>query len=423
MAKYHIGEGGIPKLCKAKRGRCPYASTDHFDTFAEAAKVSQNRLEQEYGLFQEPTEVSTMKTLDEAETFTESNFDDRDGENPYHYIHDTMTGKIHGKGNTGLDYEIYGSVSYAKSLGLNNTVIIDHNGNLVSDDNDDPKTKQQAQEVMERATNLIEKRVTEDGAVIRDREKLVRVVHYSDDGKTMFAQMGASNVLDYAKVEGDSVEIIEFKNFKSSGSQAASKRMNANADGSFEAVDGLPDNVQSQLAKLNMKDSIGTNPNLNLTNKEALEYLIDSYKSKGADKLAFLGTNDKVNEIDLRDSTEAIANRMEQENIKGIVRVRTNSRTKKPTDADIERWKTKRAKEYFVSGEFPEGSFKIKDVKPEVLEKYNDDSVGTRARIGEIYIPYTRKELKKLDPETEIQVSDLKASAIELIGEIRQRKN
>lgn len=46
MAKYHIGKDGLPHVCRAKKGNCPYGSdAEHFTNKEDATKASQERLE------------------------------------------------------------------------------------------------------------------------------------------------------------------------------------------------------------------------------------------------------------------------------------------------------------------------------------------------------------------------------------------
>lgn len=55
MAKYHIKKDGTPGVCRAKNGNCPLGGNEnHFDSMEAAQDAAQERMEQEFGLVDEP---------------------------------------------------------------------------------------------------------------------------------------------------------------------------------------------------------------------------------------------------------------------------------------------------------------------------------------------------------------------------------
>ena len=54
MTMYHINKNGVPSVCKAKPGNCPYGgeggSENHFDNIEEAQKFIDNKHEKEFNL-------------------------------------------------------------------------------------------------------------------------------------------------------------------------------------------------------------------------------------------------------------------------------------------------------------------------------------------------------------------------------------
>lgn len=51
MAKYHITPKGLPHICKAEKGRCPFGGMDdHYDSMEDAQAAINSKMENEFGL-------------------------------------------------------------------------------------------------------------------------------------------------------------------------------------------------------------------------------------------------------------------------------------------------------------------------------------------------------------------------------------
>jgi len=51
MAKLHINKKGVPALCRAKDGNCPFGGGEkHFDNKEEAQKFIDKKMKKEHGL-------------------------------------------------------------------------------------------------------------------------------------------------------------------------------------------------------------------------------------------------------------------------------------------------------------------------------------------------------------------------------------
>lgn len=51
MAKYHITPKGLPHICKAEKGRCPFGGSDsHYDSMEEAQAAVDSQMKNQFGL-------------------------------------------------------------------------------------------------------------------------------------------------------------------------------------------------------------------------------------------------------------------------------------------------------------------------------------------------------------------------------------
>lgn len=425
MAKYHIGKLGVPEVCRAKSDKnCPYRGTGHYDTQAEAADVSQRMLEEEYGFTTddeynvEPSESRTLESITYFQaTYTDNSISGAD-KTPFQQLMESVQRGSKRK-RSGLEYETFGGYAYAQELGLENTIVNNEGkqelySNLPQDEANLKMDKALADSQKKIIDNLSKKGIT-----VQDKENLIKVLHFSDDGETCVAQMGGSDVLDLAIISKDNVEIIEFKRCNKGGAQLSSRSMSVDKDGRPHGnLEGVSPHIQKQVQRIGFKETFGTNVPVNLTNREALAHVVDSYKEKGADKLSYLNKRHEVVEVDLTSDTPSVVKRLEENNLKATIRLRSNLKSTVPTKADKERWKNKRG-DYFKSGEFPEKSFKVGDINPKYI-KAQGETVAKKATIGELVLPYTPLELKQLPKDKEIKVSELKVRGLDLIGEIKE---
>lgn len=421
MAKYHIGKLGVPEVCRAKSdANCPYKGTGHYDTQAQAAEVSQRMLEEEYG-FTTDDEYNVIpsdsRVLDSI-TYFQATYNDNSltgGElTPFQHLMKEVQGETRRK-RSGLEYETFGGYAYAQEMGLQNTIINDNGQLKIYSD----VSTNVSNESFNNAQMKILKNLESKGIEVQDKANLIKVLHFSDDGNTCVAQMGGSDVLDLAIIENDKVEIVEFKRCNKGGAQLSSRSMSVDKNGKpYGNLAGIAPNVQRQVQRIGFKETFGTNVPVNLTNREALAHVVDSYKEKGADRLSYLNKRHEVVEVDLKGDTPSIVKRLEENNLKATIRLRSNLKAAVPTKEDKERWVTKRG-DYFKSGEFPKDSFTIDEINPKYI-KAQGETVSTKATVGELVLPYTPGQLKKLPKDTRIKVSELKVRGLDLIGEIKE---
>lgn len=416
---------GIPQACKAKsEAQCPYKGTGHYDTQAQAADISQKMFEEEYGIVSNdeysvaPSYARTLGSI----TYFQATFNDNSisgsQETPFQSLMSKVQGESRRKRN-GLEYETFGGYAYAQEMGLENTMVSNGpNSHLFSNLPQD-MANERMNEAINNARDKIIENLKKKGIEVQDKDNLIKVIHFSDDGKTCVAQMGGSDVLDLAVIKDDQVDIVEFKRCNKGGAQLSSRSMSVDKDGRpYGNMDGVSPEVQRQVQRIGFKSTFGTNVPVNLTNKEALSHVVDTYKSKGADKLTYLNKKHEVVEVDLRADTPAIVNRLEENNLKATIRLRSNLTTAVPTDEDKARWATKRG-DYFKSGEFPSESFTVGDINPKYI-KTRGETVARKATVGELVLPYTPYELSKLPKDTVIPVNKLKVRGLDLIGEIKE---
>lgn len=56
MTTYHINGKGVPSICRAVKGRCPFGNSDsHYDSKEEAQKAADKQMEQEFGIIHKKT--------------------------------------------------------------------------------------------------------------------------------------------------------------------------------------------------------------------------------------------------------------------------------------------------------------------------------------------------------------------------------
>ena len=318
----------------------------------------------------------------------------------------------------GLSYESFGAYAYAEEMKLDESAVIKADGTLSlytseKDDLADSRFKAAYDNALTKITNNLKSK----GIEVNDPSKIIKAIHYSKDGSKVVAQMGGSDVLDIAVIDGDKVDIIEFKKMSATGAQTSSQALRVDENGNpLGDLSKIAPEIQEKVKDVGFSWTIGTNYPVNITKRQSLEYIVDTYKDKGASKLSYLTKNGSVVEIDLSDSTESVVKSLENNNIEATLRMRSNMAYNVPSKKDKERWRNKR-REYFKSNEFPTGTFKLSDIK----KKYaNFESCGGKATIGELVLPYSKSQLAKLPPDTEINIKDLKVRGLTLIGSIKE---
>lgn len=444
--KYHIGRNNLPAPCNANYRDCPYQSDNHYNTFAEAASACMRKtLEDIFGeeadkydeeLVDGFTEinkvgyskmvksnkqwgiVSLTKPGEDVEVTNEFNH-----ENKAVTISEILKGSKRGNRN-GEKQEVFAGLQYAKKHNAPNTLVMEEDGTITHLSN---VSDEDGLSTYSDVRGRLEERMRADGLTVKDKGKIINVMHFTDDGETAVVQMGGSNALDLAVVTKDNIEIIEVKTFSYGGSQINGRVTNINSDGSINVnLDDVPDYVKDEVRKMKVDQTFGTNPYVNLSNRQSLEYVVESYKKKGANKLSFIGRDGHLHDVDLSDSNKAI-NTLKRNNVEASVRLRSNMKSGVPTKVDRERWKTLGGK-YFKDGSMPTDTFTLNDLKDEYrrfdskrsADDGEDGDSKAKARAGEFVLPFTKKQALKMKGDEPINVSDLKVVKVDIIGEIKE---
>lgn len=418
---YHISKKGLPEKCTATKRACPLGGPgEHFNTMAEAYAVANERFEARFGIEGEEKELANSAKIGETTYIQATYFDPADSS-----THDKDLPKIvealspNKKLRAGMQYETYGAMSYAEEIGATDNVLVTpENGSpLLLSNSTDSFAIDRGYDLRAQVTQQLTDKFRAEGKDIKDPEKLVKAIHYNDAGDKVVVQMGGSNVLDLAVIDGNDVSVVEFKKCSGQGSQLPSISLRADKDGKpVGEMPGVNEKIQTQVKKIGFKDTFGYNHPVNITNKEALEYVVDSYKDKGADKLSYINKKNEVIQVDLHGDTGSIVNRLEENNIRATLRLRSNMTSNNPTDQDKERWASKRG-HYFKSGEFPKETFTKRDL---ANIDYNSPPCSGKATHGELVLPMTKAEFKKLPPDAEIKLSKLKVRGLDLIGDMKE---
>lgn len=426
IQKWHIGPNGIPAICTATKRACPYGSASgHFDTQAEAAAESDRMLMAKYGISYDGdysetiAESKTLKSL----TWVQATYkDDSSGVAPIDGILSTLRGR-RATNNAGDKYEAYGALAYAQDLGLSNSYVMGDDGDAIYSELSQAEADEAADNAVKNAYAKINSHLASKGIDNKNGDSYIRTVHFSDDGETIVAHMGGNSegVLDIAVIKGNNVDIVEFKRAQGGGAQISSSTLTVDKDGSPVVSDsGVNDRLKRQISRHGFSSTFGTNLPVNITQRESLEYMVDSYKAKGATKFSYLNRKNEVVEVDISGTTAEAVRRLEENNIKATVKLRSNMLSSKPTDVDKERWRTKR-NEYFKSNETPKPgeTFTLNDVKGKYKRNITE-SVGGYATIGEMVLPIKAKDIRNYGDDTPISFDKLKVRTLTLIGEVKE---
>lgn len=417
--KYHIGANGVPGICKASKDRCPYTKTGHFDTQAEAVEQSNAILAKKYGYFvddysdtEAPSRV--LNSINYVQALSTEN-----GQTLFQNMSSIIGHGEAAIAKRGLVQESFAAYAYAEDLGLEDSFVtsVKSGKSQIYSNDDNEVASKRLDEVHQKALAMITSELRSHGHTIKDEEVLIKALHYSKDGERIVAQMGGSNTLDIAIINGDKMELIEVKEVKLSGAQIPSRGFSVDEEGRpVGDFSGIDSDIAAIVKKTPASWAVGTNYPINVTKRQSLEYFVDHYKSAGATKLALLNSKNEVIEFDISGDTPSVVTSLENNHIEAQLQIRTNQNYARANKTDRSRWKTKRGS-FFKSGEFPDETFTLSDIK----KKYQTyESCGGRATIGELVLPYTKKEIATLSPDTVIHVKDLQVRKYMLTGSIKE---
>lgn len=423
--KWHINKEGIPKPCTATKRKCPLGDVEHFETQAEAAAASERALLEKYGVSYDDNYSSSIaddKVL-QSKTFLQQTYVDKYDMSRQDTELQAILRDLRGSKSSniaGEQYESFGALAYAEDMNLENTIVIGAEGARIYSNMENAESE--SNKALNNAYSMIQQKMADQGLAQFSQTNYIRTLHYSDDGETAVAHMGGSSegMLDLAVIRGSEVEIVEFKRASNGGAQIMSTSIKVDENGKPNLKgSGIEGKVAEQIKRHGFKSTFGTNVNVNITHRESLEYMVDSYKQKGATKFSYLNKKGNVVEVDLKGDTPSVVRRLEENNIQATVKLRSNMTSGVPSKADKARWQEKRG-DCFKSGKVPtEGTFTLKDVNPKYLN-YEGESVNGYATVGEIVLPIKRADLRKFDKDTPIEVKKLKVRNLTVIGEVKE---
>ena len=417
--KYHIGENGVPGICKAVKDRCPYTKTGHFDTQADAVAESNILMAKKFGFFVDDysEEEAPSRILDSINYVQALST-----ENGKTLFQDMSSIIGHGEkaiAKRGLTQESFAAYAYAEDLNLDDSFVMSTKSGLsqIYSNDDDSIAKERLENVHAKALATITKKLVEHGHSIKDQDSLIKALHYSKDGENIVAQMGGSNTLDVAIIKGNDIEIVEVKEIQGAGAQIPSKVFSVDKDGRpVGDFSGIDPEIAEVVKRTPASWAVGTNLPINVTKRQSLEYFVDHYKSAGASKLALLNSRNEIVEFNITGDTPSVVKSLENNHVEAQLQIRTNQNYGRANKVDRARWKEKRG-EFFKDNKFPDESFKLSDIK----KKYRSyESCGGKATLGEMVLPYSKKQLATLPPDTEIKLKDLQVRKYMLTGSIKE---
>lgn len=432
MARYHINAKGEPAICRAVKGHCRYGAADHFETEAEAWKVADERHLQEYLVGDNnllPDTSMVNETTLKSNSLLQEKYHDKSDWN--HKLHRTELVKKHiisnGYGDrAGIEGEVYAGVAYAQSMDLNNTIVVNSNGKSSEMIVDSGRMNDnQINNAYKRNVDAIINKLNSNNVKLTNISP-VRAIHFSDDGNTAVVQMGAPNVPDIAIVKNGNVEFVEVKDLhKSTGSQIDSITSEV-GENNVAALDTskMPPKVRENLKIAGFNKTIGTNYTLNqLTYNDGLQYFIKTQKDKGVSHFAYIGRDNQLHDVSLDAKTNEIASKLEQDNIRATLIMRSNEIINNTSPETLKRWKTTRAKDYFKSGIWPkENKVKLRDFR---FKKGQISIMKNHLCIGEMVLPVKMNktnDLTSLDFDKEIDMNSIRSRQLTLTGNLKQVK-
>lgn len=407
MSRYHINKKGIPALCKAEKGGCPFGT--HYETKEEASNEYNKEMSLEHGILPETSKAKL--SLSERKSFS------------------SLIERVSSVKSVGFDYECYASLSLADDMGLDTVSIIDDNGIAVTlPIGNEAKEIIGSAEYLDRSVEALSSYYKERGIVIKNGSSLARVIYYNskDKNERVLVQSGGPNVLDAAIVKADEVvDIVEIKKL-SSGAQLPSKTLEIDKYGDIKESDlsQQKDYMRDAIKHININDADGKNIQVDFGNKEKnirfpLHHFVEEYKSKGA--TAFVYTTEhgeKVHKVDLTGDTEDVIDDLISRNIEADVVLRANLSKQNVTEDDIYRFNNIVNKKYSKSRRASTTeTFTLKSIDESKISR-----AGDRVRIGSFILPIKYDEYKD-NLNKRIKKADLTSFKLTITGKIKTNYN
>lgn len=407
MTKWHINKKGLPSICKAEKGNCPFGrESEHYTTKEEAMKASQEILSKEFGLLsekKEPKEIPKMNSWqrkDLAEIVSKLSFSE----------------------NNGFSYECQASVALAEEMKLEKIAVINSDGSVYSVSMVDRKESQLENDApIKSSIEILSNHYENMGVSIKNKDSLARVVYYSEDpSRGVLVQSGASNVLDAAVVkDGKVTDLIEIKEL-TKGAQMSSTVVEVDEKGDVirSSLRGKLKQIVEKVMPMNIKDSEGTNTVLDFGSSRdnrivPLMNFVHQYQKKGATSLVYVADKGKVvNKISLTDSNATIINNLIKNKIHAEVNMRANLNKNNATSSDFKRLMSDGS--LLIEPKENATSFKLSDIHPDKITK-----TGRNVRIGGFIVKSIKYDDYKSNMDKEIELKDLSAFKLVLTGKIK----
>lgn len=409
MVKWHVNSKGVPGICRAEKGKCPFGGEEnHFDTEAEADASAFSASSKEFGLFAitnpNKKKLSRWQKKDIAKLIKQ----------------ESKTSAA------GFEHECYASAHLAEELGFEKIGIIKSDGSIVHVSMETTKlsdsNENETEEKINTSTEILKKHYEQMGVQISNKDTLVRVIYFSDDSsKGVLIQSGGSNVLDATIIKNGKVtDMIEIKEL-GKGAQLSSVSIKTNDDGLIleSSLENQNKYIREKIGGMNVKVSEGTNHVVNFGTRKRnrlipLLQFVQQYKRKGATSLLYTSDDKKVvNKISLEGKNSEVIDRLEENKISAEIMIRNNMTKKKPNDREIERFR--KDNDIFKEGVNPNSeTFTLMDVKKEKISK----SSG-KVRVGPMVINSVDYNTYKLNMDIEIKKEDLKMFTPNLTGKIK----
>ena len=204
--------------------------------------------------------------------------------------------------------------------------------------------------------------------------------------------------------------------------QLPSETLKVNKEGYIkeESLNGKSEDIKKAMSTAKIQDADGTDFQLDFgsevkNERVPLEYLVDTYKQKGATSFIYTTNNrEDVHTMDITGDTDEVVDKMIKNKIEANVRLRANNSSRKVNDDDIYRFNKVLSKDYFKSGRSSDSeSFTLKSIKEDKITKS-----GEFVRVGG-YITPIKYETYKENMNKRIKKTDLKAFNLILTGNIK----
>lgn len=407
MSKYHINKKGVPSLCKAEKGGCPFGT--HYDTKEEASNEYDKKMSEEHGIL--PAASKASLSISERKSFS------------------SLIERISSVKSAGFDYECYASLSLADDMGLDTVSILDDNGMAVTlPIGNTSREIVGSAEYIDRSVEALSSYYKRRGIIIKNENSLARVIYFSskDPNEGVLVQSGGPNVLDAAIVKADEVvDIVEIKKL-SSGAQLPSKTLEIDKYGDIKESDlsQQKDYMREAIKHININDADGKNVQVDFGDAERnirfpLHHFVEEYKSKGATAFVYTTDNgEKVHKVDLTGDTEDVIDDLINRNIEADVVLRANLSRQNVTEDDIYRFNNIVSKKYSKSRRSSTtDTFTLKSIDESKIAR-----AGDKVRIGSFILPIKYDDYKD-NLNKRIKKEDLVSFKLTITGKIRTNYN